>query len=133
MKDFLEILRTANLNRVVRWHPEGTSCWSVMEWACAMAGEAGEACNVAKKIKRAQDGVAGKHATASELADELADTLIYMDLLAASQGIDLRRAVIRKFNAVSVREGMPDRLKYDPQLDGCPECGSRHPPDGMCI
>lgn len=130
---FFDDLRAANLARVARWHPAGLSSWSVMQWACAMAGEAGEACNVAKKIQRAVDGVGGKTATAAELADELADTIIYADLLAASQGIDLRRAIIRKFNAVSIREGMPDRLKYDPRLDGCPQCGERHPPDGMCV
>lgn len=44
------------------------------------------------------------------IADELADVLTYLDLLAAMQGIDLGRAAIEKFNEVSRRVGFPDRI-----------------------
>ena len=62
------------------------------EWACAMAGEAGEACNVAKKIKRLETGTntakdpATMDACRTLMGKELADTVIYCDLLAASLG-----------------------------------------------
>lgn len=39
----------------------------------------------------------------SAIADEIADTVIYADLLAARRGIDLGNAVITKFNTVSKR------------------------------
>jgi NTP pyrophosphatase (non-canonical NTP hydrolase) len=44
------------------------------------------------------------------LAEEIADTVTYADLLAAHYGIDLAAAVADKFNRVSRRQGFPDRL-----------------------
>ena len=83
--------------------------WSPTDWACAMAGECGEACNAIKKIKRmetrtntAKDPQTYEEAV-SIVGDELADMVIYADLLAARLGIDLGAAVVRKFNAVSER------------------------------
>jgi NTP pyrophosphatase (non-canonical NTP hydrolase) len=111
-------LRAANVARCNLWH--GLSTWSVMEWACAMVGEAGEAANIAKKIRRIEQGIAkrteetmGKismNEQKAKLAEECADTLIYLDLLAASQDIDLEEAVIKKFNQVSEAYGFPQRL-----------------------
>jgi NTP pyrophosphatase (non-canonical NTP hydrolase) len=110
-------IRAANLSRCNAWH--GIMSWSVMEWACAMAGEAGEACNVAKKIKRIEQGIARRrselqpHAIEemdAKLAEECADTFIYLDLLCARQGIDLEIAIQRKFNSVSEEYGFPERL-----------------------
>ncbi len=75
--------------------------WSVLEWAGAAAGEAGETANVAKKIKR--DGSSPE--LQQQLADEIADTIIYLDLLAASEGINLEEAISNKFNKVSEKVG----------------------------
>jgi len=90
--------------------------WSPTDWACAMAGEAGELCNVVKKMRRL-DGADAKDDTPDrrdsltvEAAVELADTVIYADLVAARLGIDLGRAVIAKFNAVSVTRGSSFKL-----------------------
>lgn len=44
------------------------------------------------------------------LADELADTFIYLDLVAQSQGIDLEAAVIAKFNKTSEKIGYENTL-----------------------
>jgi len=111
-------LRAANLARVKRFHRGGITDWSLSDWAVAMAGEAGEACNVVKKLNRERDGSPGNTLSESELrralAAELADTLIYLDLLAARAGIDLETAVIDKFNAVSKRMDFPDRLETTP-------------------
>lgn len=71
--------------------------WSPTDWATAMAGECGEACNLIKKLRRGEDIPTG------QIADELADLIIYTDLLAARLGIDLGAAVVRKFNEVSDR------------------------------
>lgn len=77
--------------------------WSVTDWACALAGEVGEVCDAAKKLKRG-DG------TVQDIADELADVLTYADLLAASLDIDLWQALCHKFNVVSERYQSPIRL-----------------------
>lgn len=94
-------LREANVRRCEEsFH--SVDCWNLLEWAGAMAGEAGEAANVAKKLRRgdyARDHAAGVRA----LADELADVIAYADLLAERAGIDLAGAVATKFNAVSQR------------------------------
>lgn len=118
MLTFLKNLRAANIARCDQWH--GLHSWTVMEWGCAMAGEAGEACNVAKKIRRIEQGIAkrpeetqGAVSMAKQkekLAEECADTLIYMDLLCAHQGIDLEAAIIKKFNSVSIEYGFPQRI-----------------------
>ena len=71
--------------------------------------ELGEAANVAKKLNRVRDGIPGNAETEDELramlADELADTFIYLDLLAQSQGIDLMAAVEQKFQVTSDKIG----------------------------
>jgi NTP pyrophosphatase (non-canonical NTP hydrolase) len=87
--------------------------WTPCDWACAMAGECGEVCNAVKKMKRMENGTntAKDPQTVEEakaiIADELADTIIYADLLAARLRINLGEAVRKKFNEVS------DRMKCD--------------------
>ena len=101
-------LRAANIERCEEVFHK-LNDWSPTDWACAMAGECGEACNAIKKIKRletgtntAKDPPTYQHAVAI-VADELADLVIYADLLAARLDIDLGAAVGRKFNVVSKR------------------------------
>jgi len=104
---FLE-LREANLKRCPEvFHP--LHDWSIQDWACAMASECGEACNIAKKLKRYatksntdKDPLAAKAAMWA-LARELADVVIYADLLAARIGADLGEEITKKFNDVSHR------------------------------
>src|SRR3954464_13889395 len=52
----IRFLQSINAKRAERWH--GLKSWSALEWAGAMAGEAGEACNAAKKLKRIEDEIA---------------------------------------------------------------------------
>lgn len=73
----------------------------------ALAGEVGEACNVIKKVRR---GDRTMDDARPDIANELADAVIYLDLLAARAGIDLGNAVAAKFNEVSERVGSPRRL-----------------------
>src|ERR1700674_2252434 len=83
--------------------------WSIAEWTNAMAGEAGEACNLAKKLLRHRDGVAGnKKAEDKDVeslrlrcAEELADVVIYADLAMRALGYDLNETVRRVFNRKS--------------------------------
>lgn len=100
------------------FHP--LASWSLTDWSNAMAGEAGEACNVTKKIKRGDDAYADGVDIAGEpvisttgrdrLAAELADVVCYADLLASRANIDLGEAVRAKFNKVSEKKGSDFRL-----------------------
>ena len=108
-----------NLQRCERWHD--INDWSPADWAVAMAGEAGEVCNAIKKLKRIKDGIANisrdpsrqlnteKEAIA-KIGEELADTFLYLDLLAQRLGIDLEAEIVVKFNKVSEEYGFPERL-----------------------
>lgn len=93
-------------------HP--LSGWSLSDWMTATMGELGEAANVAKKLNRVRDGIPGNKETPDELraalAEEIADTFIYLDLLAQSQGIVLEEAVIAKFNKTSEKIGYDNKL-----------------------
>lgn len=110
-------LSDVNLQRCERWHPNGIESWSVSDWLMAMAGEAGEACNAGKKFRRLEDKLVGNHQYATdveqalaEIGKELADTVIYADLVAQRLGLNLGSLIIEKFNEVSVRNNFPERL-----------------------
>lgn len=106
----------ANLDRCTS--PEGFNHrlqnWTLSDWMTATVGELGEAANIAKKINRDRDGIKGNKESAEELraalADELADTYIYLDLLAQSAGIRLEDAIRRKFNQKSSQIGYSQKL-----------------------
>lgn len=90
--------------------------WSPTDWACAMAGECGEACNEIKKLRRL-DGADSDFDTVEQRAElrlkigkELADLVIYADLLAARLELDLGCEIVNKFNEVSERRGSEIRL-----------------------
>lgn len=111
-------LREANVSRVVKWHPTDVTPeqqWTGADWSNACAGEMGEAANVVKKLRRKETGVQGNKdpdydVLVSMLADEIGDTVCYLDLLAKYYGIDMGEAVRNKFNRISVREGFEERL-----------------------
>ena len=110
-------LMAINVERCQRWHPgfPDDDTWTLSDWSNAMAGEAGEACNVVKKIRRYETGQFGLLDPPEEdlkpmLAHEIADVLLYAFLLAHKAGIDLEQAVREKFNIVSERQDFPERL-----------------------
>jgi len=109
-------LRTRNVIRCeTAFHT--LDSWTVTDWACAMAGECGEACNMVKKLRRLDDAKqlanipADREGIIRSIGDELADLVIYADLLAARLGIKLGKAVAEKFNAVSDRVGSDVKLE----------------------
>lgn len=109
-------LRVINVQRSKRWHADGEP-WGVADWSNAMAGEAGEACNAVKKLRRIETGLLkqGKLSLTREeviamVAEELADVVLYADLLADHLGIDLSRAIVEKFNLKSAEMGFPEKL-----------------------
>lgn len=110
-------LRDANVARLERWHGEDDS-WTGADWSNAMCGEVGEAANIVKKLRRHETGLGTGYNT-PPLADlngllalELADVVIYADLVAHHYNISLRLAVAEKFNRVSEAQGFPERLVY---------------------
>jgi NTP pyrophosphatase (non-canonical NTP hydrolase) len=79
--------------------------------------------NVAKKLRRHEVMVEEsetwwyerhekkKTKLRQHLADEVADTIIYLDLLCASQGIDLEEAIKKKFNETSAKIGYKRKFR----------------------
>lgn len=104
--------RKANVTRCLRWHPAGIESWSPSDWLTAVTGELGELASLLKMRNRERDGLPGNKFSPSDkqVADEIADVLTYLDLLAAALGVDLGPAAASKFNEVSERVGFPDRL-----------------------
>jgi NTP pyrophosphatase (non-canonical NTP hydrolase) len=101
------------VNRQRCEHPTGFNhrldSWSLSDWMTATMGELGEAANIVKKLNRVRDGIPGNKVSPEELrsrlASELADTFIYLDLLAQAAGIRLEDAVKKVFNAKSEELG----------------------------
>lgn len=100
------VLRAANVDRCESGKfNHQLQDWTPAMWACAAAGEMGELCNLIKKQFRGIDVV-----TEKMLADEIADVVIYLDLLAARLGIDMGQAVVSKFNETSLKRGSHIRV-----------------------
>lgn len=86
--------------------PDGSD-WSAAQWLQAVVGELGEYANFRKKYER---GDIDEHEFMRQAHKELADVVVYLDILAFQLGIDLGEAVRDKFNEVSVRVGCEVRL-----------------------
>lgn len=119
-----DALRIVNVKRCETAFRQGLHEWSPMEWAAATAGELGEAANIVKKLRRGDPNIC-----IEEIGAELADLQTYLDLWAASLGIDLGEATVRKFNQVSDRKGTDIRLdvgatmRVDMRRYVCGACG----------
>lgn len=111
--------------------------WNVAEWGNASAGEMGEAmgaflmlinagqhmgeaCNAAKKLRRLDEGMQQADGdspvpqypedSVEKVGKEIGDTIIYLDLFAATLGLRTEDCVAMAFNQISKREGFPERL-----------------------
>ena len=110
----------ANVSRCDRWHKGGINDWTPERWMTATTGELGEAANALKKLFRIDDEIANiseadrqistRQEAIDKIAEEVADTFIYLNLFAHRLGIDLAAEVVKKFNATSERYGFPERL-----------------------
>ena len=121
--DFLTHLQEVGADRAKRWHPTPEQEFTGLEWAGAMCGEAGEAANVAKKLRRLELAIAGNEASErpalppeliAKLGRELADTLIYMVNVASHYGINLADVTVEAFNNKSIEMGFPERITRTP-------------------
>lgn len=109
-------LRGKNAKRCVEsFHP--IEDWSPTDWGCAMAGEAGEACNLIKKLRRLDSVPDGPKKTlqridlVKRIGDELADMVIYADLEATRLGLNLGTCVVDKFNEDSDSDDVKSSVK----------------------
>ena len=120
-------LREANISRNAEWNTTGETLRPSFRGNEA-GGETGEAIeaalanllqlavvtgrmqNVLKKIERGQLGIKGSTATVEDLADELGDMQICLDLVAMDFKIDLFEATSRKFNRTSDKLGFVTKL-----------------------
>lgn len=83
------------------------SDWSPAQWLQAVVGELGEYANIRKKFER---GDIGAEEFLKLAANELADVVTYLDILAFQLGINLGEATMSKFNQVSKRVGSKVRI-----------------------
>jgi NTP pyrophosphatase (non-canonical NTP hydrolase) len=83
--------------------------WSMSDWMTALIGEIGEAANIIKKLNRVRDGIPGNKEPVvvlhDNLAEELADAAIYLDLLCQAAGFDLETIREAKFVKKSLEIG----------------------------
>lgn len=106
-------LRNANIKRLPMFKdangeichskPDGSD-WPPASWLQAVVGELGEYANLRKKVER---GDLTMQDARPLLADELADVVIYLDILAHQLGVDLGEAVMNKWNRTSKKVGAP--------------------------
>jgi len=99
-------LNDANTQRCVQaFHP--VDHWSPSDWGCAMAGECGEACNNIKKLRRLEGSYYSRENERDDtklidaIMDEIADMVIYADLLSTRLERNLADAIREKFNRTS--------------------------------
>ena len=82
-------------------------------WGCALAGETGEACNLIKKHERDSTKVS------PDLARELADVFVYLELTARFFDIDLQSAIIDKIAVVNHKRELRDQGVETVDCDYC--------------
>ena len=109
------ILRSANKIRMplfknARGEPARTELWTDAQWLQAVVGELGEYANIRKKVDRGDFTI---EEAKEDLGKEIADTMIYLDLLAMKLGLDLGEVVMSKFNEVSRRIKCDVRISPD--------------------
>lgn len=96
-------LRSANMRRLDQGLcTKNDANWIPAQWMNAAVGELGEAANIIKKVDR---GDLTLPEARSSIGKELADLVMYIDILAEKLDINLGDATVDKFNIVSDRIG----------------------------
>ncbi|WP_417671373.1 MazG-like family protein [Roseibium sp.] len=106
-----DALRHANQLRQQEW--PGNDQADVPFRTIEVAGEFGEVAEAIKKYLRGERGIRGSTASLDDVADEMADAIIALDLLAEILDIDLGTAVARKFNKTSEKYGLSTRIELE--------------------
>lgn len=110
-----------NAARATRWHQGDLNHWTLLEWAGAMCGEAGEAANVAKKIRRITIGLPNKESGLTDgdldglrtkFGKEVADTIIYGLICLSAIDFDATEVIAAVFDHKSMEYGFPERAPF---------------------
>ena len=104
----LDELKKLNAKRMIEW--TGGDELSLEFHGVELAGEVGEVCNEIKKLVRATLGMTGGETEVDDLAEELADVIICVDLIATKAGVDLSNAIRQKFNKTSRKHGFKTKF-----------------------
>lgn len=120
---FLEKLRSKNLERLPKFKDaHGRIChnstdgsdWKLSQWSNAVGGEFGEMANLIKKLERGDFTI---EEIGEKILSEIADQVIYLDILAAQvqrmlnkPNETLEEPITSKFNTVSIRIDEPQLL-----------------------
>lgn len=96
-----ETLREANKTRQEEW--TGSENATLEFRTIEVAGEFGEVAEAVKKYLRSVYGIKGSTATVEDIADEMSDAIIALDLLANNLNINLGEAIKTKFNKTSMK------------------------------
>ena len=88
------------------------------EWDLLTSGVMGGGPSQCPTLERERIGIRGSRATPEQLAEELADVVVCVDLIAMHVGLDLGKAVADKFNATSEKYGLATRLAGSPPAGG---------------
>lgn len=111
----LNALLAACVARQAEWDPKSQLPLSFR--GLEFAGEAGELCNVLKKLERERLGIKGSRATVDDLKEELADSIISAVLIAYHTAkllelpdFDIDDAIARKFNKTSEANALQTML-----------------------
>ncbi len=105
-------LKSANQLRCERDFNErldDTSTYTPADWVLSVVEETGEIAGAilgATGKKRSK-----KHLTMADVGNEIADAVIYLDLLATRLGMNLGDLVVAKFNATSARMDPPSDIR----------------------
>lgn len=110
-------LKNANKVRCINGFGHSLGSWMIDQWTNAIAGETGEACNLAKKLNRISNNIKGNKPEDGDfslikekLGKELADVVIYCDLTASALDMNLGDLVKQKFNEKSDEIGSDIKL-----------------------
>lgn len=95
-------LRIANVARQMEW--AGNERADLAFRALEVADEAGELMGAIKKVARAQRGIAGSTLSLQDVAHEMGDTVISLDLLAAEMSFELDAPVKNPGSSVPLLE-----------------------------
>ena len=110
----LELLRLANIARTKEYLVDGDGNPVELDpnfRALELLGEKGEVFNELKKLQRHKLGLAGGKSTTDDLAEELADVVISIDEIAMDHGINLRKAIVDKFNKTSTKLDLETKME----------------------
>lgn len=97
---FQEFQRVNQLRCSEAFHNHGAKGWPLEMWSLALAGEAGELCNLVKKIRRGDYLLTEKR---EAVLKELADVITYADLAITHLDGDTGEEIQAKFEEVSQR------------------------------